>query len=272
MYTCAGRIGLYMSGMPWKEIRSAHNPAVQALRALREARTRRESGLFLAEGAKMVGEALEAGLCRTLIVEDTRREEYAALSARAEAAGCGGMLVSGAVMRAVSEAKTPQGIACTAAIPDEPATLCGRWIVALDGVQDPGNVGTIVRTADAAGFEGVLLGTGCADLYGAKALRATMGSVFRVPVKRAGNLERELEEMKARGYAVAATELGGDDFYAGCPRTRAVLVIGSEGHGVSSAVRRVATHHLALPMRGGAESLNAAVAAGIMIYEMARSV
>ena len=113
---------------------------------------------------------------------------------------------------------------------------------------------------------------GCADLYGAKALRATMGSVFRVPVKRAGNLERELEEMKARGYAVAATELGGDDFYAGCPRTRAVLVIGSEGHGVSSAVRRVATHHLALPMRGGAESLNAAVAAGIMIYEMARSV
>ena len=148
--------------------------------------------------------------------------------------------------------------------------LTGRRIAALDGVQDPGNVGTILRTADAAGFDGVLLGSGCADLYSAKTLRATMGSVFRVPTRRTDDLAGELMAMRARGYAVAATELGGEDFSAGCPRGQCVLVIGSEGRGVSQAVRGAATHHLALPMRGGAESLNAAVAAGIMIYEMAR--
>ena len=140
----------------------------------------------------------------------------------------------------------------------------------MDGVQDPGNVGTILRTADAAGFDGALLSGACADLYSAKTLRATMGSVFRVPTRRTDDLPAALTVMRESGYAVVATELGGADFYAHCPHEKCVLVIGSEGRGVSPEVRAVATHHLALPMRGGAESLNAAVAAGIMIYEMAR--
>ena len=253
-----------------KEITSVHNPRLAALRELQRPRARRESGLFLAESAKMVAEALSLSLCRTLVVENGRAQEYAAMIAQAEDAHCEVLLVSRAVMDALSEAKTPQGVACTVAIRPEPPMLTGRCIAALDGVQDPGNVGTILRTADAAGFDGVLLGSGCADLYSAKTLRATMGSVFRVPTRRTDDLAGELMAMRARGYAVAATELGGEDFYAGCPRGQCVLVIGSEGRGVSQAVRDAATHHLALPMRGGAESLNAAVAAGIMIYEMAR--
>ena len=253
-----------------KEITSVHNPRLAALRELQRPRARRESGLFLAESAKMVAEALSLSLCRTLVVENGRAQEYAAMIEEAQDAYCEVLLVSRAVMDALSEAKTPQGVVCTVAIRPEPAQLTGRRIAALDGVQDPGNVGTILRTADAAGFDGVLLGSGCADLYGAKTLRATMGSVFRVPTRRTEDLAAELAAMRAQGYAIAATELGGEDFYAGCPRGNCVLVIGSEGHGVSQAVRSVATHHLALPMRGGAESLNAAVAAGIMIYEMAR--
>lgn len=257
--------------MPWKEITSVHNPAVQALRELQKARARRETGLFLVEGVKMVDEALASGFCRTLVAEPQVLRADADRVSRAEAAGCEVLAVSRAVMEALSEAKTPQGIVCTVAVPEQAQALTGNRIVALDGVQDPGNVGTILRTADAAGFDGALLGAGCADLYGAKTLRATMGSVFRVPTRRTDNLADELAQMRAQGYAVVATELGGADFYAHCPRTRAVLVIGSEGHGVSEAVRAVATHHLALPMRGGAESLNAAVAAGIMLYEMART-
>ncbi len=253
-----------------REITSVHNPQAQRLRELQRAKYRRQAGLFLCEGVKMVREAMALGLCRTLIVESGRAQAYAALVEEAQTSGCEALLVSGAVMQAVSEAKTPQGVACTVAIPPEPQALCGRLIVALDGVQDPGNVGTILRTADAAGFDGALLSDACADLYGPKTLRATMGSVFRVPARRTAQLAQELEAMKARGYAVVATELGGADFYAHCPHEHAVLVIGSEGQGVSAEVRAVATHHLALPMRGGAESLNAAVAAGIMIYEMAR--
>lgn len=255
-----------------KEITSVHNPQVQRLRELQKAKGRREAGLFLAESVKMVREAIALGLCRTLIVDKSRREVLAELIGAAQAAGCEVLLVTAAVMQAISEQKTPQGVCCTVRIPEEPERLSGSLIVAMDGVQDPGNVGTILRTADAAGFDGALLSSACADLYGAKTLRATMGSVFRVPVRRTVDLPAALEEMKARGYAIVATELGGADFYAHCPHERAVLVIGSEGKGVSAEVRAVATHHLALPMRGGAESLNAAVAAGIMIYEMARAV
>ncbi|MDO5379160.1 MAG: RNA methyltransferase [Clostridia bacterium] len=254
-----------------KEITSVRNPSVQRLRELQKPRARREAGLFIADSVKMVREALSLSLCRTLAVEAGRTEEYAEWIERAEASGCEVLLVTRSVMEALSEAKTPQGVLCTVAVLPEPQTLSGSRLVALDGVQDPGNVGTILRTADAAGFDGALMGAGCADLYGAKTLRSTMGSVFRVPVKRTDDLAGELMAMKRRGYAVVATELGGEDFYAHCPHERCVLVIGSEGRGVSEAVRAVATHHLALPMRGGAESLNAAVAAGIMMYEMART-
>ena len=253
-----------------KEITSVHNPQVQFLRDLQKAKNRRASGLFLAESMKMVREALALSLCRTLVVDAKRQEDYADLIAMAQESGCEVLLVTAAIMQAISEQKTPQGVCCTVEIPKEPAQLGGRLIVAMDGVQDPGNVGTILRTADAAGFDGAILSGACADLYSAKTLRATMGSVFRVPVKRTDDLPGELEALKAQGYAVVATELGGADFYANCPHEKAVLVIGSEGRGVSQAVRDAATHHLALPMRGGAESLNAAVAAGIMIYEMAR--
>ena len=253
-----------------KEISSVHNPIVQSLRELQKAKARREQGLFLADSVKMVREAIDLGLCRTLIVERGRENDYAQEIEQAEAVGCGALLVAPSVMGALSEQKTPQGIMATVAIRPEPESLGGSLIVAMDGVQDPGNVGTILRTADAAGFDGALLSSACADLYSAKTLRATMGSVFRVPTLRTDDLPAALEAMKARGYAVVATELGGADFYAHCPHEKCVLVIGSEGRGVSENVRAAATHHLALPMRGGAESLNAAVAAGIMIYEMAR--
>ena len=253
-----------------KEITSVHNPQVQFLRDLQKAKNRRASGLFMAESMKMVREALALSLCRTLVVDRAREADYADLIAVAQESGCEVLLVTGAIMQAISEQKTPQGVCCTVAIPEEPAEIGGRLIVAMDGVQDPGNVGTILRTADAAGFDGAILSDACADLYSAKTLRATMGSVFRVPVKRTDDLPGQLEALKAQGYAVVATELGGADFYANCPHEKAVLVIGSEGRGVSKAVSETATHHLALPMRGGAESLNAAVAAGIMIYEMAR--
>ncbi len=253
-----------------KEITSVHNPQIQRMRELQKAKARREAGLFLADSVKMVREAIDLSLCDTLIIDKGRAQDYAELMQRAEETGCEVLLVTGAIMGAISEQKTPQGIACTVRIPAQPKALSGRLIVAMDGVQDPGNVGTILRTADAAGFDGALLSGACADLYGAKTLRATMGSVFRVPVQRVDDLPAALEALKARGYAVVATELGGQDFYAHCPHENAVLVIGSEGRGVSPEVRAVATHHLALPMRGGAESLNAAIAAGIMIYEMAR--
>ena len=239
------------------------------LRGLDRPRQRREAGLFLVEGSKMTAEAVSLGLCRVLLVQRERAESYRGMIEAARHAGAECILVSAAVMEGLSTAKTPQGVLCAAAVPVPPEQLEGALLLALDGVQDPGNLGTMLHTADAAGFSGVLLGEGCADPYGAKALRATMGSIFRLPILQMA-LAPALALLRGRGYAILSTELGGEDFYAACPDGGSVLVIGSEGRGVSPEVRREATHRLALPMRGGAESLNAAVAAGIMMYELSR--
>ena len=263
-----------------QRITSLQNARVAALRALKEKKERESSGLFLVEGSKMVEEALAHAAVSCVVVEEEDENVYAGLIALCAARAIDVLAVPHRVLAAVCDVRTPQGIAAAVALPPhgvQDSTLAGmldapaRW-VALDGVQDPGNVGTIVRTADAAGFTGVLLGAGCADPYGAKTLRATMGSIFRVPIHAAADLAATLGTLRARGWAVLCSELGGHSFYArGALPPGQVLVVGSEGAGISPQVSAQATHRLALPMRGGAESLNAAVAAGIMLYEMARA-
>jgi len=144
-------------------------------------------------------------------------------------------------------------------------------IVALDGVQDPGNVGTIWRTADAAGFKGLLLGSGSAAPLSPKVQRSAMGSGFRVPFMLSDNLSATLNQLSAHGYTIIASDLNGCDFYSRPdPGRKYVLIIGNEARGISDAVRESADMLVKLPMRGGAESLNAAVAAGIMMYDLAR--
>jgi TrmH family RNA methyltransferase len=178
--------------------------------------------------------------------------------------------VSAHILASVCDTKTPQGVAALVSLPDAVDIYgLGQLIVALDGVQDPGNVGTILRTADAAGFSGAILSEECADLYSPKCIRATMGSIFRLNVLVTPALPETLTELRETGYSLLSGELDGTPFYE---RTgvgnRLCLVIGNEGNGISKAVSGICTHRLTLPMRGGAESLNAAVAAGIMMYDL----
>ena len=132
-------------------------------------------------------------------------------------------------------------------------------------------MGTILRTADAAGFDGLLLSEQCADIFSPKVLRATMGSIFRMGVTVTPDLPGLLTHLREQGYSVISSQLDGTPFYQReAVAAQFVLVIGNEGNGVSPVVQATATHRLKLPMRGGAESLNAAVAAGIMMYELTR--
>jgi len=250
-------------------ITSAKNPIVKELRSLRDHKGRAAAGRFLVEGAVMLREAQKCGLA----VRDVLAEaDHLALAEELEAAGARAYTVPRSLLEAVCDTRTPQGICASVDLPEPlPLSNAPAKIVALDGVQDPGNVGTIWRTADAAGLGGLLFGGGCADPLSPKVQRAAMGSGFRVPFMQAEDLPAALEALRGRGWRVIASDLRGSDFYAHPdPGGRFILVIGSEARGISDAVRALADLRLRLPMRGGAESLNAAVAAGIMMYELTK--
>lgn len=250
-------------------VTSTANEKVRFMRALDEAKARRASGLMRVEGRKLCLEAANALRVDTLFVDADKIGEYATLMDQCLAQGAAVYPVAARVIHYASEAKTPQDVVLSAHIPQRP--LGEGPLVALDGVQDPGNCGTVIRTCDAAGLGGVILGAGCADPYAPKAVRATMGSLFRVPLIKVPDLAEYLAARRAEGRAVVVSALDGEDFYTRDPLPQdLILVIGSEGRGVSPAVAACATHRFRLPMAGGSESLNASVAAGILIYDLFR--
>ena len=250
-------------------ITSAKNPIVKGLRSLRDHKGRASAGRFLVEGEVMLREALKCGL----VIQDALAEEsFSAFAEELSAAGARAFIVPRSLLEAVCDTRTPQGVCASFDLPVPlPLALAPARIVALDGTQDPGNVGTIWRTADAAGFQGLLLGAGCADPLSPKVQRAAMGSGFRIPFMQTEDLPAALSELRRRGWGVVASDLHGSDFYRHPdPGAKFILVVGSEAHGISDATRQSADMLLKLPMRGGAESLNAAVAAGIMMYELTK--
>lgn len=245
-----------------EHITSLKNPKVTAWKALKDRKGRRESGCFLVEGRKMVEEALASAFdVETVLVQEGMELPDGLTMPVYE--------LPAHVLAAVCDTKTPQGIAAVVRMKEQSAL--GKHIVVLDGVQDPGNVGTIIRTADAAGLDGVLLSTQCADVFSPKVLRATMGSIFRMNLRTTDDLPGELTKLREKGYSILSSQLDGTPFYERQDvAERFALIIGNEGNGVSEQVQQTATHRVRLPMRGGAESLNAAIAAAIMMYELMR--
>lgn len=245
-----------------EHITSLKNPKVTAWKALKDRKGRRESGCFLVEGRKMVEEALASAFdVETVLVQEGMELPDGLTMPVYE--------LPAHVLAAVCDTKTPQGIAAVVRMKEQSAL--GKHIVVLDGVQDPGNVGTIIRTADAAGLNGVLLSNQCADVFSPKVLRATMGSIFRMNLRTTDDLPGELTKLREKGYSILSSQLDGTPFYERQDvAERFALIIGNEGNGVSEQVQQTATHRVRLPMRGGAESLNAAIAAAIMMYELMR--
>ncbi len=255
-------------------ITSLQNPQVKTWRSLNKTRSARlESGLFLAEGEHMAGEALKENKARALLISDSAREKYRALAENPKGASV--YYLADHVMAALCDAKTPQGIIAVCGYPQAEDTLPSdaALLVALDGVQDPGNVGTVLRTMDAAGVHALLMDEKTADPYGPKALRASMGGVFRIPAFSCSDLPKQLRVLAQSGFEIIAGDLRGEPFYQRRKaKEKLCVVIGNEGQGVSPAVMREATMRLKLPMLGGAESLNAAVAGAIMMYDFIREI
>ncbi len=247
-------------------IESTRNERVKLARALAAKKGRNEQGLHFIEGDKLVREAVVSS---AVIAEAFLEEGHELMHAVLEGSGAVVHTVTRAVMESLSNTETPQWVCATVKTPEAalPEYYPAGLIVALDGVQDPGNLGAIIRTADAMGASGILLGGGCADPFAPKPLRAAMGSVYHLPIWQ-GDLVKELARLKAQGFALVCGHLKGGDALVE-PGERCALVIGSEGAGVSNEAAALCQTYK-LPMYGFAESLNASVAAGILIYELAR--
>ena len=244
------------------------NPLVKRLKALTDAKGRKQAGAFLVEGAVMINEALSSGLTPIEALSETENATVSALIN----AGALVRLCAKNVLESACDTKTPQGICASFRLPENNFIApSARRLLALDGVQDPGNMGTILRTADAAGFEGAYLSGICADVFSPKVQRAAMGSGFRIPAPRV-NLPETLARLKVKGFKIVVSALDGLPLYENdvSGEEKLVLVIGNEAKGVSGEVQALADIKLKIPMRGRAESLNAAVAAGILMYEMTK--
>lgn len=237
-------------------ILSRQNPLVKELASLKEKKGRRRTGTFLAEGHKMVREAVASGMD---VVRLILREDYAG-----ETYGLPAVLLGRDAFAAVCDEKTPQGIAAEVVIPERSVQPPQGRCLLLDGLQDPANVGAIIRTAVAAGYEDVYL-AGCADPFSPKSVRASMSGVFFARIMQ-GTQEEILSAIA--GLPVIAADMGGEDVFSYAALEKFCLAVGSEGSGLSALVRGRADVTVCIPMDARTESLNAAVSAGILMYAL----
>lgn len=236
-------------------ITSRTNDRVKAARSLQDAKTRRETGLHLIEGDKLVSDAIASGAkVRTVF----------ALETVPAFEGVETVYVSESVLDAITSAKTPQHMCAVVETPDCicPKTYPEGLLIALDRLQDPGNLGTILRTADALGARGLLISPDSADPFSPKALRAAMGSTYHLPLY-IGALETELPKLSKQGFTCICGHLKGSETLPQITK-RTALIVGNEGQGVSQTVADLCVRYR-MPMRGRAESLNAAVFAALMM-------
>ncbi len=248
-------------------ITSRQNPLMTHLRKLASSRSyRKKSGEYLCDGTKLLAEALKWGAeVKTAVFSE-------GVDIPPLPDGVRAVRVSEELMRSVSPMETPQGALFTVALPEVqlPETLSGKHYLVLDGVQDPGNVGTILRTADAFDCDGVFLVNACADLYNPKTARATMGAIFRREAYTV-TAEELFALLRKSGVPLYGTALRDDTVpLAEANLVRAAVAIGSEGRGLSQQVLDECAKTLKIPMNPRCESLNAAIAATVVLWEMYR--
>ncbi len=254
-------------------IESSQNPRVKQWAELLTKKGREKQDKFLIEGVHLVQEALKAGVDIESILYSAVRGWPAEIEPH-RAEGLERIPVSEAVLKKCADTLTPQSIcAVVRRRPGRVEDILARkpaLAVVVDGLQDPGNLGTIIRTADAVQAAGVLIGAASVDVYNPKTIRSTMGSFFHVPVAVC-DLKQVLPSARQRAIRLVYTDLRADRHCYEADFTEDVwFVIGSEAHGVSDDIAGFADQRVRIPMHGQAESLNAAMAASVLLYEAFR--
>ncbi len=230
-------------------------------------------GLFIIEGMKVIDMALESTYeVPKLFVDDDKLDIYKDVIEKAIVRDAQIISVSSQASLKLSFGKTTQGIFATVNIPKyDMSKVIGPLVVACEDLSDPGNMGTIIRTADAVGVTSIIISPQCVDIYNDKVIRASMGSLFNVNTIISRNFSEDVICLREKGYNIACGHLEGEDFFSRKKHDKNVLIIGNESRGISAETESLCQSKWKLPMHGKAESLNAAVAAGIMMYDITRN-
>ncbi|MDD6043477.1 MAG: RNA methyltransferase [Eubacteriaceae bacterium] len=260
-----------------REIISKDNRIFKDAMKLSQKKYRDREGLYLVEGENLVEEALNYGLAETIFISSSRLDYYRDKGLMAEKWEKLAFAVEPKLFDKLAQTETSQGILAVVrkreyGIDNLISDDCGKNnYVVLDRLQDPGNIGTIIRTAEGAGYSGVITLKGTADVFSPKTIRAAAGSVFRNPIIHVED-NRELRKLCDRlGLKLVVTSFDTDKFYFDEDLSENVaLVIGNEGNGVSGELMNMADVKIKIPMQGRLESLNASIAAGILMYEAQR--
>ena len=251
-------------------ITSTSNQQMKNLALLmKKAKARNEQGVFIVEGRKMAEEVPSDWRVKTYVSETFEKENTDFLKDFEYE------VVSDSVFKAVSDTQTPQGILCLVKKPEYELSELFKGeqthLLILESIQDPGNLGTMVRTGEGAGISGVIMNQTTVDLFNPKTIRSTMGSIYRVPFYVTSDLKETISDLKKQGIKVYAAHLKGTLSYDEPDyKEPTAFMIGNEGNGLSDEIADLADTYIKIPMEGKVESLNAAISATLLMYETNR--
>ena len=255
-------------------ITSKENEIIKNIKKLKDKKYRDERKEFIVEGIKLIHEAIEenAKIKMIVVCEECLKNETIEQKLLYQIAKYNCIYVTSKVFLSITDVKNPQGM--LAIIEKENTEDTIKYdediIFVLDGIQDPGNLGTILRTLDSAGFSQLIVSKDTVDAYNPKVVRSTMGAIFRVKVIESDDLTRTIKNIKKHKYNTAVTELDAKESIYDIEYKKKIVVIGNESNGVSKNIRELADIKVKIPMLGKTESLNAAVATSIIAYEYVR--
>ena len=255
-------------------ITSKDNELIRHIRKLKDKKYRDESNEYVVEGVKLVEEAVKenAKIKQIIVCEDTTRTYEIPTHIMLEIAKYECISVSDKIFNIITQVTNPQGIMAIIEKNAQNAKIdyTQDIIVVLDDVQDPGNLGTILRTVDSIGLNQIIVSKGTADAFNSKVVRSTMGAIFRIKIIEVENLAQAIKEMRKHHFKLMVTSLQTKNSIYDIDFYKKIIVIGNEANGVSKEIQDMADEKAKIPMLGRTESLNASVAAGVVMYEYVR--
>lgn len=255
-------------------ITSKDNELIKHIRKLKDKKYRDESNEYVVEGVKLVEEAVKenAKIKQIIVCEDTTRTYEIPTHIMLEIAKYECISVSDKIFNIITQVTNPQGIMAIIEKNAQDAQIdyTQDIIVVLDDVQDPGNLGTILRTVDSIGLNQIIVSKGTADAFNSKVVRSTMGAIFRIKIIEVEDLAQAIKEMRKHHFKLMVTSLQTKNSIYDIDFNKKIIVIGNEANGVSKEIQDMADEKAKIPMLGRTESLNASVAAGVVMYEYVR--